>query len=169
MWESGAVSEYHIRDAGPADTLALSEALVEAANWDSRHVIPRVGVLSDPIRSRYLAGWPRPGDGGVVAETLDGEVVGAAWYRLLSVDRPGLGYVATGVPELTLGVRPMWRAQGVGRALLQALLRKAAAAGYARISLSVERGNFAQRLYRSEGFTVRSSKDTSDVMVRSLN
>jgi ribosomal protein S18 acetylase RimI-like enzyme len=164
------VSEYQLRDAGPADTLALSEALVEAANWDSRHTIPRVGVLSDPIRSRYLAGWPRPGDGGVVAETPDGvEVVGAAWYRLLAADRPGLGYVATGVPELTLGVRPMWRAQGVGRALLQALLRKAAAAGYARISLSVERGNFAQRLYRSEGFTVLSSKETADVMVRSLN
>jgi len=163
------VSGFQLRDAGPADALALSEALVEAANWNSNHIEPRVSVLSHPVRGRYVAGWPRPGDGGVIAETADGEVIGAAWYRLLSADRPGFGYVATGVPELTLGVRPMWRAQGVGRALLQALLKKAAAAGHARISLSVEHGNFAQRLYRSEGFTVLSSSDTSDVMVRSLN
>lgn len=163
------MSGYQIRDAGPADTLALSEALVEAANWDSNRIEPRVNVLSHPVRSRYVAGWQRPGDGGLVAETPEGEIIGAAWYRLMSADRPGFGYVTAGVPELTLGVRPMWRARGVGRALLQGLLRKAAESGHARISLSVEHGNFAQRLYRSEGFTVLSSSETSDVMVRSLN
>ena len=81
---------------------------------------------------------------------------------------PGSAYVGTGVPELIIGVRPIWRAHGVGRALLQRLCEHARAAGYARISLSVERGNFASTLYRSEGFAVVRSGIGRDTMVKRL-
>ncbi|WP_210508832.1 GNAT family N-acetyltransferase [Naasia sp. SYSU D00057] len=158
---------YRIREAGPADALALTEALVEAANWSAVDLRPRVQVLADPVRRRYIAGWQRPGDAGFLATDATGEPIGAGWYRLFAADRPGLGYVATGVPELTLGVRPVWRAQGVGRALLQALLDRARRDGYPRVGLSVERGNFAQRLYASEGFVTVETRGVADVMVRS--
>jgi GNAT superfamily N-acetyltransferase len=81
---------------------------------------------------------------------------------------PGFGYVATGVPELIIGVRPIWRAHGVGRALLQRLAAHAASAGYQRLSLSVERGNFAATLYRSEGFAVTQPTSGRDIMVKRL-
>jgi GNAT superfamily N-acetyltransferase len=81
---------------------------------------------------------------------------------------PGFGYVGTGVPELIIGVRPIWRAHGVGRALLQRLCDHARAQGFARISLSVERGNFATTLYRSEGFAVTSAGHGRDTMVKRL-
>ena len=76
--------------------------------------------------------------------------------------------VATGVPELIIGVRPMWRAQGVGRALLRELTAAARAEGFARLALSVEHGNFAHALYRSEGFTVIETASGRDTMVRPL-
>jgi GNAT superfamily N-acetyltransferase len=97
-----------------------------------------------------------------------GEPIGAAWYRLLPRSDPGFGYVGTGVPELIIGVRPIWRAHGVGRTLLQALSRQGSADGYARLSLSVERGNFAVSLYRSEGFAVTQSGIGRDTMVKRL-
>jgi GNAT superfamily N-acetyltransferase len=159
------VSGYRIRDAGPSDSLALTDALIEAANWNSERQIPRVAVLSDPVRRRYIASWPRPGDAGVLAVDNEDAPVGACWYRLFTADRPGLAGVP-GIPEIILGVRPVWRAQGVGRAMLRAALAKAATAGHTRVALSVERGNYAQRLYVSEGFTVVSSTDTADIMVR---
>ena len=161
------MSGYQIRDAGPGDGMALTEALVEAANWNSDRQRPRVQVLADPVRRRYIASWPRPGDAGVVAVDDEGGPIGACWYRLFPADRPGLAGIA-GVPELILGVRPVWRAQGVGRTMLRDVLRKAAAGGHARISLSVDHGNFAQRLYISEGFTVVSSTPSTDVMVRTV-
>jgi GNAT superfamily N-acetyltransferase len=158
-----------IRAAGPGDGRALTDALVEAANWDSERSRPRVTVLADPMRRRYIAAWRRPGDAGFLAEDDTGDVLGAAWYRLFSGDRPGLGFVATGVPELVLGVKPIWRAQGIGRILLRELLVQAAADGHARISLSVERGNFAHRLYTSEHFAVVESRGSADIMVRTLH
>ena len=72
------------------------------------------------------------------------------------------------MPELIIGVRPMWRAQGVGRALLRALTAAARAEGFARLALSVEHGNFAHDLYRSEGFGVVASTGGRDTMVRAL-
>ncbi len=81
---------------------------------------------------------------------------------------PGFGYVGTGVPELIIGVRPIWRAHGVGRTLLQRLCDDARAQGFARISLSVERGNFAVTLYRCEGFAVTQSGIGRDTMVKRL-
>jgi GNAT superfamily N-acetyltransferase len=94
--------------------------------------------------------------------------VGAAWYRLFGADTPAHGFVAAGVPELIIGVRPLWRAQGVGRSLIRALTDAARTAGFARITLSVEHGNFAHLLYRSEGFAVVDSRNGRDTMVRVL-
>ena len=57
----------------------------------------------------------------------------------------------------------------MGRALLRAVAASAAEAGIERISLSVERKNFARGLYLSEGFAVVDTSDPqSDTMVKSL-
>lgn len=159
------MSFYRIREATASDAIVLTEALVDAANWDVNRQQPRVTVLADPMRRQYIASWPRPGDVGFIAEDAEGEPIGACWYRVFAADRPGFAAIP-GVPELTLGVRPVWRAQGVGRSLLKATLAAAAAAGHSRMALSVDRGNFAQRLYISEGFVTVSSGDTAVVMVR---
>ncbi|MFJ1805183.1 GNAT family N-acetyltransferase [Streptomyces sp. NPDC088157] len=81
----------------------------------------------------------------------------------------GEGFVAEDVPELSVGVLPPWRGQGVGRALLTELARRAVEHGFARVSLSVERANHARRLYVTEGFTTVESGPDSDTMVMVLS
>ena len=159
---------YRIRRATRADSSFLVEMVCEAANWHPDRMRPKVDLLADADVMRYARGWKRPADDGVVGVGDSGESIGACWYRVLPQNDPGYGFIATGVPELTLGVRPMWRAQGVGRALLTAACELARHAGHQRISLSVERENFAVRLYRSEGFVVVESGRDSDTMVKSL-
>ena len=160
------MTAFRIRPASGQDARVLSDMLVEAANWNASRARPRVAVLEDPSVLRYIAGWKRPGDFGCVAEDAHGAAVGACWARLFPADAPGSGFVAVGVPELTLGVNTQWRAQGVGRALLQEIGRLAAGTGASRLSLSVERSNFAQRLYVSEGYETVRSRATADTMVR---
>lgn len=158
---------FRIRPATQADGAFLGDMVVEAANWSER-TVPRHEVISSDDHSRYVAGWMRPGDAGFVAVDLHDEPIGAAWYRMLPRSAPGFGYIATGVPELIIGVRPIWRAHGVGRVLLQRLCDHARAEGYGRLSLSVQRGNFAVTLYRSEGFAVVESGIGRDTMVKRL-
>lgn len=162
------MASFRIRPAGQADGAFLGDMVVEAANWSQGGHRPKHQVMSAPEHSRYVSGWMRPSDTGFVALDETDEPIGAAWYRLLPRSDPGFGYVGTGVPELIIGVRPIWRAHGVGRSLLQALSQQARADGYARLSLSVERGNFAATLYRSEGFAVTQSGIGRDTMVKRL-
>lgn len=123
-------------------------------------------MLTSVDHRRYLAGWKRSSDDGLVATGEDDLPVGAAWYRVLPQDDPGFGFIGVAVPELIIGVHPLWRARGVGRSLLRGVVRLAGAQGHARISLSVERDNFARNLYRAEGFAVVGEGATRNTMVR---
>lgn len=159
---------FRVRPAVQGDGAFLADMVVEAANWRPEGARPRHEVLTHAEHTRYISGWMRPGDAGFVAVDPNDEPIGAAWYRMLPRTDPGFGYVGTGVPELIIGVRPIWRAHGVGRSLLQRLCEHARSEGYGRLSLSVERGNFAQTLYRSEGFAVTTAAIGRDTMVKRL-
>ncbi|GAA1845498.1 GNAT family N-acetyltransferase [Agromyces salentinus] len=162
------MADYTIRPAVVGDGSFLADMVVEAANWRADATRPRPSVLSDPVYRNYVAGWQRPADRGFVADDAQGRPIAAAWYRLLAADVPAHGFVAAGVPELIIGVRPTWRAQGVGRALMRQLADAARTAGFSRLALSVEHGNFAEGLYRSEGFAVVATRGGRDTMVRRL-
>lgn len=159
---------FALRAARQADGAFLADMAVEAANWRAGTARPRHEVLSTLDYQRYVAGWMRPGDAGFVAESAAREPIAAAWFRLFPRTEPGFAYVGTGVPELIIGVRPIWRAHGIGRLLLQRLVDEARDRGHARLSLSVERGNYAAVLYRSEGFAVTTPGIGRDTMVKRL-
>lgn len=160
---------FSIRPAAQADGSFLGEMVVEAANWRAGTVRARHEVLGHPEHRRYIAGWMRPADAGFVAVDAEGHPIGAAWYRMLPRSDPGFGFVGTAVPEMIIGVQPIWRAHGVGRMLLRRLLGSARERGHPRISLSVERDNFARLLYRSEGFVVVDAGAVRDTMVHRLS
>ena len=159
---------FTVRPAVASDGAFLADMAVEAANWRAGDPRPRHEIIAAPVYSRFIGGWMRPGDAGHVAVDAQETPIGAAWYRMFPRTDPGFAYVGTGVPELIIGVRPIWRAHGVGRALLQRLADQARAEGFARLSLSVERGNFATTLYRSEGFAVTQAGSGRDTMVKLL-
>ena len=143
-----------MRDYRSADLPFLWDMLYEAAFWrpDAPRP-PRREALSGPALSHYLEGFGHSGDAAVVAVDRAGEArVGAAWYRLMAEDEPGYGFVAPGVPELSIGVAGHSRGRGIGSSLLEALLGRAAEDGFGAISLSVEDDNPAVRLYERHGF-----------------
>jgi GNAT superfamily N-acetyltransferase len=160
------MDSYTIRRATAQDAAHLRDMLVEAVNGDAVLPRPRLTVLEDPRSTRYIAGWPRPTDFGAIAFDDLGAAIGAAWARVLPPEDAGDGYLAPGVPELTMGVHPLWRARGIGRDLLRAVLDQARSAGHARLSLAVDHANFARRLYVSEGFRTVETRSGFDVMVR---
>jgi GNAT superfamily N-acetyltransferase len=164
-----ADSLWVIRRATSEDGPFMADMLVEAVNWSSEwKQRSRHRVLSTPRTAHYIAGWPRDTDLGVIAEA-DGERIGAAWLRLFPAADPGYGFVACDVPELTIGVTVPRRGRGAGRALLRAIAGQARSAGIRQISLSVERKNFARKLYLSEGYQIVDSSDAdSDTMVKDL-
>lgn len=129
--------------------------LYEAAYWNSERPRPPKEEFSseEPKLARYLEGWGRPGDAAVVALDLSsGHRFGAVWYRLMTPEEPGYGFVDDSTPEIALAILPDHRGRGMGGALLREIRHVARSRGYEALSLSVEHGNPALRLYERSGF-----------------
>jgi ribosomal protein S18 acetylase RimI-like enzyme len=94
--------------------------------------------------------------------------VGAAWFRLFTDANAGYGFVDAETPELSIAVVPSRRGAGLGSELLDALLDRARADGYAAISLSVEKGSPAVGLYERHGFEVVREDDGGVTMRAAL-
>lgn len=162
------MSSFTIRSATVRDADFLTEMLVEAVNWEPHRRRSREEIMADPQLGHYVNGWMDANDLGVVAESPAGNPIGGAWLRYLPENDPGFGYVRDDVPELSMGVVASWRGRGVGRTLLRSLTDAARTAGVTALSLSVERANFAARLYESEGFRTVASFDNADTMLVDL-
>jgi ribosomal protein S18 acetylase RimI-like enzyme len=159
------VKDVRCRPAGPEDFTFLAMMLGESAVWRPEKPTPTGDeVLADPRYARYLVGWPRPSDYGLIAEQ-DGPV-GAAWYRTFTDASHGFGFVAEDVPELAIAVIASRRHEGIGRRLLVDLIDASVVQGYPALSLSVREANPARRLYESVGFVVVEKHGTSWTMVR---
>ena len=153
------------RTAGPEDLTFLATMLGEAAVWRPDKPTPTGDeVLADPRYSMYLAGWPRPGDYGLIAE--QDARLGAAWYRTYTEASHGYGFVAEDVPELSIAVIASRRHEGIGRRLLVDLIEASDRQGYPALSLSVAEANPARRLYESMGFVAVKKLGSSWTMVR---
>jgi ribosomal protein S18 acetylase RimI-like enzyme len=138
------------RAATPADEPFLRAMLWLAANWRDE-TAGEDDWPDEDVPRRYVGGFGRPGDAGVIAEA-GGEPAGGAWYRLLPAADAGYGYVADDVPELTIAVAAGHRGKGVAAGLLERLKAMAVASGFRALSLSVEPDNPALRLYERAGF-----------------
>lgn len=157
-----------VREATAEDAATLWAACFEAANWRGDVRFTREQFLNDPELSRYVQGWPRPGDFGVVAENGKGDGVGAAWCRTFAAEDPGYGFVAPDIPELTIGVAPGYRGTGAGTALVTDLILHGRSRGLRGISLSVEDGNRARNLYERLGFVRVGRNGGSDTLLLNL-
>ena len=143
----------------------MATMLGEAAVWRPDKPTPTADqVLADPRYSMYLAGWPRPGDYGLIAE--QDAPVGAAWYRTYTEASHGHGFVTEAIPELSIAVTASRRREGIGRRLLVDLSNASDRQGYAALSLSVAEANPARRLYESVGFVPVDTPGSSWTMVR---
>ncbi|WP_245700479.1 GNAT family N-acetyltransferase [Geodermatophilus siccatus] len=134
------------------DRELLRTATLANVNWSGEQRFTHRDVDERPDLRHYTLFRPERGDLGFVAVT-QGLVVGAVWALFLGSDDPGYGFVADGVPELSLCVWSGYRGRGIGGELLQQALTEARRRGIGRVGLSVEAGNPSVRLYRSAGFT----------------
>lgn len=148
-----------IRDLTGADQWFVTEMQYQALFVAPGDEPPPRSVLDDPHLAPYHRGFAtRSSDVGVIARDDDGSPVGAAWVRRIE----GYGFVDPDTPELGMAVVAERRGEGVGSALLSALLERVP-----RCSLSVDARNPARRLYERFGFAeVRVDGDHGVVMLR---
>jgi GNAT superfamily N-acetyltransferase len=143
---------YSFRRAQIGDEAFLWEMLYHAIFVPEGQPAPPRTVINEPDLARYVAGWGREADNGVVAVfTETHQPVGAAWFRCFPSDSRGFGFMDSGTPELAIAVLPDHRGFGLGTRMLHQLI-EIASARFARLSLSCDPRNRAWKLYSRLGF-----------------
>lgn len=139
-----------MRELEVGDACLLRVATWLNLNWSGER-FTFAQLDGDPQLAAYYRFSPDDGDFGLVS-TAGPHPTGVVWVKYFPDTAPGYGFVRADVPELSVCVLPGYRGAGLGAALVEAAVEEARQRSLDAVSLSVEVGNPARRLYERLGF-----------------
>ena len=150
-----------IRSIRPEEYSLLNDFLYEAIFIPEGVTAPPRSIIEQEDLQVYIRdfGW-KPDDHCLVAE-VDGKIVGAVWVRVMN----DYGHIDDKTPSLAISLYKDFRDRGIGTELLQRMLDLLREKGYSQVSLSVQKANYALRMYRKAGFEVISDRGDEVLMV----
>ena len=124
---------------------------------------PRSIILNDDLQVYVRDFGMQPDDRCLVAE-VEGRVAGAVWTRIMK----DYGHVADDIPSLAISLYKEYRNQGIGSDLLGQILQLLRQDGYHKVSLSVQKENYAAGMYLKAGFEIWKETPEEYIMVCNL-
>lgn len=156
--------EYIIREMRMDERPLLNDFLYEAIYIpDGVTPPPRSIILNDDLQVYVRDFGMQPDDRCLVAE-IDGRVAGAIWTRIMK----DYGHVADDVPSLAISLYKEYRNHGIGSDLLGQMLQLLRQDGYHKVSLSVQKENYAAGMYLKAGFEIWKDTPEEYIMVCNL-
>ena len=104
-----------------------------------------------------------PDDKCLVAEA-DTKIVGAVWCRIMN----DYGHIDDDTPSLAISLYKEYRNQGIGTELLRRMILLLRQSEYKQVSLSVQKANYAARMYLNAGFKVVNENPEEYIMALDL-
>ena len=153
-----------IREMQKDEYYLLSDFLYEAIYIPDDTAAPPKSVITCPELQVYIADFGNSKHDKALLAEVNGNIVGAIWARIMN----DYGHIDENTPSLAMSVLKAYRGMGIGTSLLTQMLSTEKAAGYAKLSLSVQKDNYAVKLYRKAGFTIVSKTDEEYIMVVDL-
>ena len=142
----------------------MDDFLYEAIFVPDGMVAPPRSIIEQEDLQVYVRNFgKKPDDHCLVAE-CDGMIVGAVWVRIMD----DYGHIDNNTPSLAISLYKDYRNRGIGTRLLLQMLDLLRQKGYGQVSLSVQKANYALRMYQKAGFEVIADKGDEVLMNRTL-
>ena len=139
----------------------LRDFLYEAIFIPEGVQAPPKDIVERPeLRIYYDDFGTGPADHCLVAEA-DGRVVGAVWTRMMH----DYGHVDDETPSFAISLYKEYRGKGIGTALMRRMLGLLKEQGYKKVSLAVQKANYAVRMYKHVGFETIDENEEEFIMV----
>ncbi|NLM47606.1 MAG: GNAT family N-acetyltransferase [Epulopiscium sp.] len=159
--------QYTIRPIKASEIDLLQDFLYEAIfQKDGEALLPK-SIIHQPEIKIYIEDFGRPHDLCLVAE-LDQKVAGAVWTRVFSNKAKSYAYIDERTPELAISLYKEYRGQGIGTALMKKMLELLREKGYKQVSLSVQKDNYAFKMYKNLGFEIIKDLEKECIMIYHL-
>ena len=125
---------------------------------------PPINIINQPDLQVYVKEFgTKAGDICFVAE-IDGKIVGAVWARIIN----DYGHVDDETPSLAISILKEYRGNGIGTELMKKMLTELRTDGFKKVSLSVQKQNYAVKMYKKIGFEIINENEEELLMIHQL-
>lgn len=157
------MQDYAIRRLEENEYGILADFLYEAIYIPDGVEAPPKSIIEQPELQIYISDWGREHDYCLVAE-VEGKIVGAIWVRIMD----DYGHIDDETPSLAISLYKEYRGMGIGSSLMKEMLAYLKQAGYSGVSLSVQKANYACRMYLKLGFEIVMEREEELLMQKHL-
>ena len=155
--------KYTIREMTAQEYPLLDDFLYEAIFVPEGVEPPSKSIITAPELQVYVKGFGASKDDFALVGEVENKIIGAVWVRIMN----DYGHIDDKTPSLAISLYKKYRGQGIGSSLIKEMLSLLQAHGYKRVSLSVQKANYAAKLYQKIGF--RIIKEIGDEWIMTYN
>ena len=91
-------------------------------------------------------------------------MIGSVWTRIMD----DYGHVDDETPSCAVSLYKEYRGQGIGSQLMMKMLDLLRQQGYRKVSLSVQKANYAVKMYKKAGFKTVDENEEEYIMAAEL-
>lgn len=154
-----------LRELRYNETELLKDFLYEAIFIPEGVDPPPREIIEQPELKLYYEGFGTGRADYCIVADDGGNVIGAVWTRIMN----DYGHVDDETPSLAISLYKAYRGQGIGTQLMEMILALLKEKGYERVSLAVQKANYAVRMYEKVGFKTVDENDEEYIMVCDLS
>ncbi len=150
-----------IRTIRPEERPLLKDFLYEAIFVPAGTAAPPSSIIEQEDLLVYVRDFGKESDDHCLVAECNGKIAGAVWVRVME----DYGHIDNNTPSLAISLYKEYRSRGIGTQLLLHMLDLLRQKGYGQVSLSVQKANYALRLYQKVGFEVIADRGDEVLMV----
>lgn len=153
--------DYIIRPIKESEYPVLEDFLYQAVFIPEGIKPPPKHIIESAALQVYIKDFGTYPDDRCLVADIGGEIVGAVWTRIMN----DYGHIDEETPSFAISLYKKYRHKGIGTALMKEMLALLAEAGYEKASLSVQKANYAVKMYEKVGFEVFDENGEEYIMV----
>lgn len=139
----------------------MKEFLYEAIFQPDETSSAPKSIIEKPELKVYIENFGQKKDDYCLCAETDKKVIGAVWVRNIK----GYGSIDDVTPEFAISLYKEYRGYGIGTEMMQKMLKYLKSMGYPKTSLSVQKENYALKMYLSAGFKIIDENEQEYIMV----
>ena len=156
--------EYAILEMTVPEYPLLSDFLYEAIFIPDDIKPPSRNIICSPELQVYIDRFGSLKDDFALVAEIEGKIIGAVWIRIMY----DYGHIDDETPSLAISLYKEYRGRGIGTEMMKEMLSLLKTHNYKRVSLSVQKANYAAEMYRKIGFDIVRENEEEWIMICNL-
>ena len=152
---------YKIRKILEGETSLLQDFSYEAIFVPKGMPAPPKSIINQPELQVYISDFGKKKDDIALVVEVDKKLVGAVWVRIMN----DYGHIGNDAPSFAISLYKDYRGFGIGTDLMKEMLRTLKDRGYKQASLTVQKANYAVRMYQKTGFEIIDENEEEYIML----